>query len=115
MRDPVELQEIEEFGVSPEEPPREKEPENSGFSVIPLVQTILCALVILALVFLKVTNGEAYSKATDWYRRESVREIELPRWGEQGKEAGVLPSQAESSETPDSSAPAGDHGALQRL
>lgn len=115
MRDPAELQEIEEFGELPEEPPRDQEPGDSGFSTVPLVQTILCALVILALVFLKLTNGEAYGKAIDWYQRESAREIELPGWGERGEETDAPPTWIQSSPAPETSAPSGEPGALQRL
>ena len=126
MRDPNEFQEIENLGTEeylPEEnfleedftendpyDPREEKRQEKG-SLLPLVQTALCVLALLALLILKMTDTETYSMATEWYQSEAAREIELPKfWAKE--EASSLPS-AVSSEIP--MAEDLDRGSLQKL
>jgi len=111
MRDPLQFQEIENLGEDEEINEMEERGESTG-TAVPILQAALCALALLALVFLKFTNPETYGKVTDWYQSESVREIELPRWSERGKEVSVPPS-SEPPETP-ITADLGD-GSLQRV
>lgn len=83
MRDPAELQEIENLGtLEPETPENgaEQEREGAGAGLLSLIQLAVCALLLLALVFFKVTDVESYEKVTDWYHSEMAKEIELPRW-----------------------------------
>lgn len=98
MRDPLPFQEIENLGEDEEINETEKEREQGG-SAVPLLQAALCALALLALVFLKFTNPETYGKVTNWYQSEAVREIELPRWSGKDKEVSNPPS-SESQDTP---------------
>lgn len=114
MRDQNEFQEIENLGTQEnlrteeyfgEEEWIENDPYVSGeekrqekSSVLPLLQTALCVMALLALLILKIAKPETYSKATQWYRSEAAREIEFPKFGE--KEEQSPPPSAESSEIP---------------
>lgn len=94
MRDPKEFQEIENLGEEEIEQERSERP-TGGFGAVPLVQAVLCALVILALVLLKFTSPDNYGKVKDWYEQEAAQEIELPSWGGKGEPA--LPSQTDQA------------------
>ena len=121
MRDPSDFQEIENLGeeeyfqeedfveYDPYAPGEVKRQERG--SVLPLLQTALCVLALLALLILKLTQPETYSKTTQWYQSEAARQIELPKFGEK-EELSSLPS-AVSSDTP--IAADTDSASLQRL
>lgn len=99
MRDPLQIQEIENLGEDEEiSETQEKRGQSTG-SFVPLLQAALCALALLALVLLKFTDPETYGKVTDWYQSEASQEIELPQWNGKGKEASAPPS-SEPPETP---------------
>ena len=123
MWDPAEFQEIENLGTQeenlpeesfqedfPEYDPREEKRQGRG-SVLPLLQTALCVLALLALFVLKMADTETYGKVTEWYQSEAAREVELPKFW--AKEETSSLSRAVSSEPP--IAPDSDSGSLQRL
>ena len=39
----------------------------SAMSIVCVVQTIVCGIVLLAILFWKVIGGSAYEAALDWY------------------------------------------------
>lgn len=81
MQDREKLQEIEKIGEDEGlEEPEQEERRSGGYGTVPLVQTILCALALAALVFLKMTAPEKYEETARWYQGEAAQEIELPRW-----------------------------------
>jgi len=46
---------------------------------IPIVQTILCVIILFGLLFLKYFDDENYKVVTDWYKTSMSQEIELPK------------------------------------
>ncbi len=112
MRDPAELQEIENLGEE-EIPEEEMTPEEHGKGgILPLFQTALCVLALLALVFFKATDQETLGKVTRWYREEISREIQLPQWAGGKEEA----TSAASSQGPEAAITAGlEDGSLRRV
>ena len=127
MRNQVEIQEIENLGEQAENFPEENfseeefaeyDPYDPGEakrqekgSLLPLLQTALCVMALLALLILKMTDMETYSKATQWYQSEAAREIEWPKFGTEEEQSSLPP--AESTETPMASEL--NDGSLQRL
>ena len=119
MRDPSDFQEIENLGeeeyfqeedfveYDPYAPGEVKKQERG--SVLPLLQTALCVLALLALLILKLNQPEIYSKTTQWYQSEAAREIELPKFGEKEE----LSSSAKPADAP--IAADTDSDSLQRL
>lgn len=102
MREPNEFQEIENLGDTEEELepyPYEEPKKREGGSMLPLLQTALCVLALLALLILKFADTETYGKVTNWYKTEASREIELPKWKSGGETVSSLPSET-SSEAP---------------
>lgn len=82
MRDPEKLREIDSLGLSPEDEWREEPEEeeaSSGWGGVPLLQALLCAAALIALLFLKFTDPERYQEAAGWYQKEMAQEIELPQ------------------------------------
>lgn len=114
MQEREKLQEIENIGEDEGLEEQEEEHRSGGLGAVPLLQVVLCALVLAALVFLKCTDREKYDAATQWYMKEAAQEIELPQW-----DAGTSsPSPAPSpSPQPEETPPAVnlDGAALQRV
>lgn len=83
MLDRDELREIDGLGEedSEEELPElwTAPPEKPAWGGVPLLQAVLCALLIGALVFFKFYHPEKYQEISQWYRQEMAQEIELPR------------------------------------
>ncbi len=102
MRDQKDFQEIENYGEEEEEQEQERGREGFGISAVPLAQLVLCALILLALAFCKLTDPQTYGKVAGWYQSEAAREIELP----------AFPSSEASSSPPAAPTTA---GALQRV
>lgn len=96
MRDPTQFQELKNWGEDEEidDGGEYREKKQGSGSVLPLLQTLLCALTLLALMFLKVSDVETYGKVTNWYREEAAREIELPKWSGTDRAASVVSSPA---------------------
>ena len=46
---------------------------------IPIVQTILCVIILFGLLFLKYFDNENYEVVTDWYKTSMSQEIEMPK------------------------------------
>lgn len=95
MRDSLQLQEIESIGEEePEIKPEASPSSESSGTVIPIVQSVLCALLLVTLVVLKFLYPQTYQQVTNRYQSEMAQEIELPKWsGGNSKQAGSsLPS-----------------------
>lgn len=76
MMDPAELQELETLGEESQEPVPRRKP---GAGVL-LAQGLLCVLLLVGLVGGKLLAPEIYARFTDWYHRESARQVPLPEW-----------------------------------
>lgn len=63
----------------------------------PVVQVVLCALLLIAMVVTKFAKPETYEAAVAWYKAEIVKEVEMPRFVPEGEKT-------EESEQPDESA-----------
>lgn len=118
MLDRDELREIDSLGEEelPEEESEElwtEPPGKPGWGGAPLLQAVLCALLIGALVFFKFFDGEKYREIARWYGEEMAQEIELPRL-EKSKSPSPTPDP-----TPEPSPPAAgtqaENGPLQLL
>lgn len=81
MRDPDEMRELEAVGEDEdlEEDWQEPPQGESGGGGASLLQAVLCALALIALVFFKVTDPARYQEIAEWYRGEMAQEIELPK------------------------------------
>ncbi len=82
MQDPEKLREIDSLGEESSEAQEdfwEEAPEKSGWGGAPLLQAVLCAAAILALVFFKLTDESKYQEIAQWYHTEMSQEIELPQ------------------------------------
>ena len=98
MQDRERLQEIEEIGEQEEnEEELQNESVRSGHSIVPLVQTAVCVLILLALLFLKYTDQERYQSVTGFYQKAAEEEIERPRFPERREASESFPSSAESA------------------
>ncbi len=84
MQDPEKLREIESIGEpeegSPDEELWEEEEREAGgsWSGVPLLQAVICALAVLALVFFRVSDDAKYQEIGAWYKNEMAQELELP-------------------------------------
>lgn len=82
------MQEIEELGEQEEWEEERAEKKESG-SFVPLLQTAVCVLILLVLLFLKFTDEERYGEAVQWYKKEAAQEIQLPEFGKREAEEGT--------------------------
>ena len=83
MQDPKRLQEIESLGEDEElfqedETWGDNREESSSWGGIPLMQAVICAMTVLALIFFRVSDDAKYKEIVAWYQHEMVQEIELP-------------------------------------
>ena len=95
MQDLEKLKEIEELGLEEPDSPGPQEPEGRGGSNVPLVQGVLCLLVLGALLLLQYLEAPAYDTFTAWYQQEASQKVQLPAWEEalpQEPTAGPSPS-----------------------
>lgn len=76
MRDQEQLRKIEALGT--EEPPESLPPPHRERAGLPLWQAVFCLLLLLSLAGLRLAKEELFYRVRDWYRQESVRQIELP-------------------------------------
>ena len=85
MQDQEKLREIESLGQD-EEALEEQEAywdepeEKQGGGGVPVLQAVICALVLVALLFFKFTDTEKYQGFANWYAQEMAQEIELPQF-----------------------------------
>lgn len=71
--------------------------EGGSLSGIPLLQAVICALAVLALIFFRISDDVKYQEITSWYQHEMSQELELPAFSR----ATPKPSQApEPTATP---------------
>lgn len=84
---------------------QEKEP--GGVSLLPIIQTAVCLLILLGALFLRQFAPEKFSQAESWYKQYIQEEIELPEILEENKKAQPgstpLPTMAPAKEIFDSS------------
>lgn len=83
MQDYEKLNELEKIGEEEDETDFAEdgyERRGGGHSVIPLLQTAICVLALLALLFLKFTDEKNYGMVTNWYQKAASEEIELPKF-----------------------------------
>ena len=95
MQDQEKLREIDSLGEEDSMAQEEfwETPEvevRRGWGGAPLLQAVICALALLALVFFKFTDEEKYREISQWYGKEMAQEIELPQW--QGTAPAPSPS-----------------------
>lgn len=87
MQDQEKLRDIESLGEEDESLEEDDElweadrSERGGWGNILLVQAVICAVMMLALVFFRVSDDAKYQEIAAWYRQETEREIELPTFG----------------------------------
>ena len=97
MRDPDELRELESLGLDDGEQEEEwKEDTCESGGGAPLLQAVLCALALIALVFFKLTDEGRYEEITGWYQSEMAQEIELPQLGPPPAETTPSPQPSQS-------------------
>lgn len=80
MQKTEDLNEIEEFGAAEDFEHEPQVQQRQGYSILPLLQTACCALLLVALLFLKYQDAPKYHQVTTWYREAAAEEIELPRF-----------------------------------
>ena len=82
MQDPEKLREIEALGQEEGEDQDDdfwEEPEREpGWNGVPLLQAVICALALAALLVIKFTDAGRYEAIAGWYKEEMAQEIELP-------------------------------------
>lgn len=83
MQDPEKLREIESLGEEEgqdlENNWEEETGESSGWGGALLLQAVVCALAVLALIFFRVTDEVKFREIAGWYAQEMSQEIELPK------------------------------------
>lgn len=77
------LREIENLGedddlFQEDETLEENREERNSWGGIPLLQAVVCALAVLALIFFRVSDDAKYQEIAAWYQREMSQELELP-------------------------------------
>lgn len=100
MQKTEDINEIEEYGVPPiNEFASDEESfvQRRGHSIVPLLQTACCALVLVALLVLKYQDTPKYDKAVAWFREAVVEEIELPKFQENPQTEKGESSESESA------------------
>jgi len=96
MQDPEKLREIDSLGedeeLFQEDETWEDGQEGKGsWGSVPLLQAVICALVILALVFFRVTDETKYQGIISWYQYEMAQELELPTFSRATPEPSLSP------------------------
>lgn len=83
MQNREEFREIDSLGEEEEEEYQEiweeKPPDKPGWDGVPLLQAVICALLIAGFLYCKLTGSEWYDRLAGWYRQEMSQEIQLPR------------------------------------
>ncbi len=100
MRNQNEFQEIENLGEDWKEEELEQEERRERGKrrgSLPIVQAVICVLIILALAVLKLSSPEVYGRVVEWYQNEAARQIELPRFEE--REASPPPPSSQPTDS----------------
>lgn len=58
-------------------------------SVVPILQAAACILILLGLAVLKYARPEMFGQITHWYREESAKVIDLPRFQREDAQSSV--------------------------
>lgn len=109
-----EMEELEALGQT-EEPwePESGGGSGEGLSTVPLLQALVCVLLLAGLLTLRQSGHPAFEKIQERYRQEAAQEWRLPDW--KGGE-GISPSPSPAPTPGPSPAPAGLPGVeVQRL
>lgn len=77
MLDNLEYQEIENLGSSEETANGEQTEIKSNGAVLPLFQAALCLLILLAIMFLKVSKTQMYDWVEQAYKEEMSQVIHM--------------------------------------
>ncbi len=104
MQEQEKLREIESLGQEEEDQEEHEEywdepEERQGGGGVPILQAVICALALVALLFFKFTDKERYQEITDWYNQEMAQEIELPQLKNPAPEPSTAPT-PEATPTP---------------
>lgn len=108
MQDPEKLREIECLGETDGEPQAEwpeESRESRDWGGALTIQTVICVLILLMIVFFKLTDGERFQEIGQWYREEMSQEIELPRLRGSVPGPNASPTPVPSPDPPPSSQP----------
>lgn len=105
MQDPEKLREIENLGEEVELPQEdetweEDRVEGGGWGGVPLLQAVICALAVLALVFFRLTDDKKYQEIAGWYQSEMAKELELPSLDRAAPEPSGTPEPTASPAPP---------------
>lgn len=109
MQDLDKLHEIEELGLEDREDAPPEEPEGGNSSMVPLLQGVICLLILAALLLLRYMGSPVYETFTQWYQQEVSEEVQLPAWEE------TTPSPSPSASPEASPAPIETDASLQRV
>ncbi len=100
MQDPEKLREIESLGEQEDSPQEDGElweeagVNDSSWGTVPLLQAVICALAVLALVFFRISDEEKYNEISAWYQNEMAQELELPSLNRSSPEPANTPEPA---------------------
>ncbi len=89
----------EEYNVWNQDPEDPEENEGKTYTIIPILQMAVCALLLVALVYFKFADEIKFKQAVSWYQAEAAQEVEIPQFE---KKNAVPPPE---SQTPPSTAP----------
>ncbi len=80
MQNRDDLDEIEALGEDEEswEPEGGGEDESGGLSTVPLLQALLCVLILAGLLYLRHSGSPAYEQIKERYRQEASQEWKMP-------------------------------------
>lgn len=102
MQDQEKLREIENLGEEDDDIREgeiwgEDQKERGCWGGVLLVQAVICALIVLALVFFRISDNAKFQEIAAWYEQEMAKEIELPTFSRTTPEPTQPP---ESTPTP---------------
>lgn len=119
MQNRDDLEEIEALGEEEEEP---WEPEgggeagSGGLSTVPLLQALLCVLILAGLLYLRHSGSPAYGQIQERYRQEASQQWQMPDLSHLAPFRSPSPSPRPSPGPSPTPAPAGLPGLeVQRL
>ena len=116
MQDPEKIREIQELGWENSPDPEEPKSGGTGGSWVPVLQAVVCLLILGGLLLLKNTGQPVYDTITAWYHQEAQAEIQLPQWSEEDSQPSSSPAPSLApSPTPDGPGLLETDASLQRL
>jgi len=108
MQNRDDLEEIEALGEEEEpwEPEGPGDAESGGLGTVPLLQALLCVLMLAGLLYLRHSGNPAYGQIKERYRQEASQQWQMPSW-EGAPFRSTSPSPRPSPSTTPTPAPAG--------